>query len=60
MRARDSFNLTGHNDGLSETHHSRQRGTPARTIPFGPITDLEFPGSIDVWPSTLILVVKEA
>jgi hypothetical protein len=33
---------------------------PTRTIPFGPITDLKFPGSIDVWPSTPVLLVKEA
>jgi creatinine amidohydrolase len=29
------------------------------TIPFGPITDLKFPGSIDIRPSTLVLLVKE-
>jgi creatinine amidohydrolase len=29
------------------------------TIPFGPITDLKFPGSIDIRPSTLTLLTKE-
>lgn len=29
------------------------------TIPFGPISNLRFPGSIDIKPSTLILLVKE-
>jgi creatinine amidohydrolase len=29
------------------------------TIPFGPIANLKFPGSIDIRPSTLVLIVKE-
>lgn len=29
------------------------------TIPYGPISNLRFPGSIDIKPSTLILLVKE-
>ncbi|MEJ0001432.1 MAG: creatininase family protein [Verrucomicrobiota bacterium] len=29
------------------------------TIPFAPISNLQFPGSIDIKPSTLILLVKE-
>jgi creatinine amidohydrolase len=29
------------------------------TIPFGPISNLRFPGSIDIKPSTLVLLVKE-
>jgi creatinine amidohydrolase len=29
------------------------------TIPFGPISNLGFPGSIDIKPSTLVLLVKE-
>jgi creatinine amidohydrolase len=29
------------------------------TVPFGPISNLRFPGSIDIKPTTLILVVKE-
>lgn len=29
------------------------------TIPYGPISNLHFPGSIDIKPSTLVLLVKE-
>jgi creatinine amidohydrolase len=29
------------------------------TIPFAPITNLQFPGSIDIKPTTLVLLVKE-
>src|SRR5258708_39844069 len=29
------------------------------TIPFAPISNLQFPGSIDIKPSTLVLLVKE-
>jgi creatinine amidohydrolase len=29
------------------------------TIPFAPITNLKFPGSIDIKPTTLVLLVKE-
>lgn len=29
------------------------------TIPFGPISNLKFPGSIDIKPTTLVLLVKE-
>lgn len=29
------------------------------TVPFGPISNLRFPGSIDIKPSTLILLTKE-
>jgi creatinine amidohydrolase len=29
------------------------------TIPFGPVTDLKFPGSLDIRPSTLVLLAKE-
>jgi creatinine amidohydrolase len=29
------------------------------TVPYGPISNLKFPGSIDLKPSTLILLVKE-
>ena len=29
------------------------------TIPFAPISNLKFPGSIDIRPSTLVLLVKE-
>lgn len=29
------------------------------TIPYGPISNLKFPGSIDIKPSTLVLLVKE-
>jgi creatinine amidohydrolase len=29
------------------------------TIPFAPISNLQFPGSIDITPSTLVLLVKE-
>jgi creatinine amidohydrolase len=29
------------------------------TIPFGPISNLRFPGSIDIKPSTMVLLIKE-
>ncbi len=29
------------------------------TIPFGPVSNLKFPGSIDIKPSTMVLLIKE-